>query len=207
MSLAPESASATAVASGDHVCVLYVGANERDEMLVPFLSDGLRAGQKCFTGISDQTTARLFERFSPDVEVESRVASGQFDVRTANEHVFEPDSFNIETIIQMWDGIVGTALREDGFNFVRLSAEATWWLTQIPGAESLIAYESALNTYSKRHPQSIWCLYDLGALGTDMVVDIVRTHPKVLLSGVVLENPYYVHPKNLMDEQGDAGPP
>jgi hypothetical protein len=176
-------------------------------MLVPFLSEGLTAGQKCFTGISDRTTEQLFGLFSPDVEVESRVASGQFDVRTADEHVFEPDSFDIDTIIQMWDGIVGAALEEGRYDFVRLSAEATWWLTQMPGTQALFAYESALNTYATRHPQSIWCLYDLGALGTDMVVDVVRTHPKVLLSGVVLENPYYVSPEILVQGEGDANPP
>ena len=35
------------VASGDHVCGLYAGEVQRDQVILPFLEAGLRHGDKC----------------------------------------------------------------------------------------------------------------------------------------------------------------
>jgi hypothetical protein len=38
------------------------------------------------------------------------------------------------------------------------------------------------------------CLYDLRYWGSGMLVDIVRTHPRVMVGGLVFDNPYYSNP-------------
>jgi hypothetical protein len=48
-----------------------------------------------------------------------------------------------------------------------------------------------------KYPQMILCLYDLARLGGGMVVDLLKTHPKILLGGLVLENPHYLTPDEL----------
>jgi hypothetical protein len=40
----------------------------------------------------------------------------------------------------------------------------------------------------------ILCLYDLEGFGGGVVVDIMRTHKKLVLGGLVLDNPHYVSP-------------
>lgn len=42
------------------------------------------------------------------------------------------------------------------------------------------------------------CLYDLDRFRGDLIVDIMRTHPKVLMGSTVLENLYYVPPDQLV---------
>ena len=36
------------------------------------------------------------------------------------------------------------------------------------------------------------CLYDLRRLGSGVLLDLMRTHPRILLGGLVLENPHYL---------------
>jgi hypothetical protein len=47
---------------------------------------------------------------------------------------------------------------------------------------------------SGEHPQVILCLYDLQRHGAGILLDLLTTHPKVLLGGIVLENPHYLSP-------------
>ena len=55
----------------------------------------------------------------------------------------------------------------------------------------LLAYEARLNDFAPRHPQSILCLYDIDAVGTGVVFEAMRVHPRIWLSGLVLENTLY----------------
>jgi hypothetical protein len=40
----------------------------------------------------------------------------------------------------------------------------------------------------------ILCLYDLDLFGGGLVVDLLKTHPKIVLGGMVLENPHFMSP-------------
>jgi hypothetical protein len=40
----------------------------------------------------------------------------------------------------------------------------------------------------------VLCLYDLAHFGGSMLVDVLRTHPKLLLGGMIIENPHYLTP-------------
>jgi hypothetical protein len=42
-----------AIPPGSHICALFRGIDERDQILVPFLREGLRAGHKCTCIIDD----------------------------------------------------------------------------------------------------------------------------------------------------------
>lgn len=68
----------------------------------------------------------------------------------------------------------------------------TWAVTEIIGAANLIRYEAELNRFVSRHRLVLLCLYDLDKFRGDLFVDIMKTHPKVLMGSTVLENLYYV---------------
>ena len=65
----------------------------------------------------------------------------------------------------------------------------TWFKFEMPGVEELIAYESRLNKSLPKYPQVILCLYELGQFSGEVLVDVLKTHPKVLLGGMLLEPP------------------
>jgi len=76
----------------------------------------------------------------------------------------------------------------------RVTGEAGWVLEAPLGVEEFIDYESQLNDFAPRYPQVILCLYDLAHFGGGMIVDVLKTHKKLLLGGLVLENPHYLTP-------------
>lgn len=189
------------VEAGQHICAMYFGVRERDNVLLPFLRDGLFRGQKCFAAIQEPDPgaliANLGERVEGRVDVPDSVARDQLEIKTSTDHILSAEDFDPVVIVEFWDTLVTSALRS-GFDFVRLSAEARWWLPQLPSIGELFHYESELNRFTGRHPQAVLCLYDLSQYSESIVVDLLKTHPLVLLSGMALENPYYVPPDELI---------
>jgi hypothetical protein len=164
---------------------MYRGRTQRDELLGPYLSEGLRAGDTCFVAISDQDSGRV-RAFSADE------GPGELIVRT--EPVFAENPFDTEDVITFWEQLVTAALDTEGVDFVRLSAEGTWWMKQAPTLDDLHRYEVRLNDFVARHRASILCLYDIDELGAGIVFDAMKAHPRIWLSGLVLENPFFETP-------------
>jgi DNA-binding CsgD family transcriptional regulator len=63
-----------------------------------------------------------------------------------------------------------------------------------PGWDDLFRYEAAASEAVEQMPAILMCLYDLQTLGADMLVEVLRTHPKVLLDRTVIDNPHCAHP-------------
>jgi hypothetical protein len=64
-----------------------------------------------------------------------------------------------------------------------------------------------MNRYLPLFPQVVVCLYDIDRFGGGIIIDLLKTHPRVLVGEVLIENPYYLTPDELLTEvaQGDAG--
>jgi hypothetical protein len=41
-------------------------------------------------------------------------------------------------------------------------------------------------------------VYDLAKFGGDIVVDIMRTHPVIIIGGILQENPFFVPPNEFL---------
>jgi hypothetical protein len=81
-----------------------------------------------------------------------------------------------------------------GYSFFRLVGEMTWALRDVPGVKHLAGYESELNRVTSNHPVIVLCLYDLDLFSGEVIVNIVKTHPQMVIQGILVENPYYVTP-------------
>jgi hypothetical protein len=83
----------------------------------------------------------------------------------------------------------------------------TWALRDAPGVEHLVGYESELNRVTCSSPVVVLCLYDLDRFGGEVVVNVVKTHPQVLIQGILVENPYYVGPDEFLRSVPDQPRP
>jgi sugar diacid utilization regulator len=106
--------------------------------------------------------------------------------------------FSTKHMLEFWDESVVAALADGRCSLVRAAGEMTWALRDLPGSEELFGYESELNRFLPRYPQVFLCLYDLDRFGGEMLVDVLKTHPKVLVGGRVVDNPYYLEPEELL---------
>jgi hypothetical protein len=190
------------IKSGDHICAFYRGSAQRDELLVPYLREGLLAGDKCICVMDDPDTDRVVADLAVQVDVDLSLSSGQFDLLRSDATYLSAGYFETDEMLAFWESGVGGAVNGGGFDFVRAVGEMTWALRDLPGVAQLVAYEGKLNAFLPRYPQVILCLYDLEQFSDGQVlINLLRTHPKVLLGGQVLENPWYVEPDEYLQGQ------
>ena len=81
-----------------------------------------------------------------------------------------------------------TQAAESEFPLLRAAGEMSWVLQQPEGGEDFFAYESAVNQLVEDKPAVFMCMYDLRRFGIRMLVEVLKTHPKGLLDGMVLDN-------------------
>lgn len=181
---------------GDHVCAFYRGGAERDQILGSYLAAGLRSGDKCVCVLDDADPDKLLAHL--EAEVPDRAPEDhQLDVRISRDTYLLGGQFSTSAMLAFWDGVVGAAIAS-GYHLSRAVGEMTWALRQMPGVEELVAYESELNDFLPMHPQVILCLYDLDRFDGGVLVDVLKTHPTVLIGGMVLDNPYYLEPARFL---------
>ncbi len=182
-----------AIEPGDHICAFYLGAAERDDVLLPFLNTGLHAGDKCVCIVDTTQPADVISSLSDSVDVDEFVSTQQLDVRTPAEAYLRSGGFSVPDMLGFLRETVKTAIA-DGYGFVRVTGEASWLLEGPPGADEFLDYESELNRFAPEFPQAVLCLYDLALFGGGMIVELLKTHPRLLLGGLILENPHYLSP-------------
>ncbi|HEY0486116.1 MAG TPA: MEDS domain-containing protein [Mycobacteriales bacterium] len=182
---------------GDHVCAFYPGLAERDEILIPYLREGLEAGDKCICVVDATDPEAVLSAVGPDVDLAGCLGRQQLQVERSQDTYLSGGRFSTEAMLDFWETSVGGALAS-GFGFARAVGEMTWALRQMPGVEELVGYESRLNRYLPRYPQVVLCLYELDRFSGEVLVDVLKTHPKVLLGGMVLDNPYYLEPDEFL---------
>jgi hypothetical protein len=87
-----------------------------------------------------------------------------------------------------------------GYPLTRLVAHMEWALLDNPGIHDLVEYETRLNYVLPKYDDSVICTYDLSKFSAGVVMDIMRTHPVVIIGGVLQEKPFFVPPDQFLLE-------
>ena len=188
---------------GSHVCAFYRGDADRDRLLTGYLGAGLAAGDKCICVVDSAYTAKRLESL-PRSRTEpgppggqEPPPGGQLDVHLPESTYLAGGEFTTSHMLAFWTENMNKAEIE-GYSFCRLVGEMTWALRDMPGVEHLVGYESELNRVTSSYPVIVLCLYDLDRFGGEIVVNVVKTHPQVLVQGILVENPYYIGPDEFL---------
>jgi len=185
----PVGVTALAPGRGDHVCGFYYGEQERDAILLPFLRNGLLAGDKCVAVVDSTRPADLLERIGADAD---RIASGQVEFYDSAQTYLRTGSFDPELMIAFWEERARANGEQGRFDFARVVGEMSWLERVAPSPELVVRYETWADDFAGRYAHAVLCLYDLRRLGSGILLDLLRTHPKLLLGGLVLENPHHI---------------
>jgi hypothetical protein len=66
--------------------------------------------------------------------------------------------------------------------------------------DDVVEFESRVNDIWRRHEDAVICTYDLAKFRGDTVIDIMRTHPMIIIGGILQHNPFFVPPKEFLRE-------
>lgn len=185
------------IASGDHLCAFYRGLAERDDILIPFLRQGLRSGDKCICVMDASDPEAVLAALATEDDDEPRLSHGGLEVRGSRETYLRGGRFSTDSMLSFWEEALESAVAA-GYQFTRAVGEMTWSMQDMPGVDQLITYESKLNRFLPRYPQVILCLYDLERFAGNVLMDVLKTHPKVLIGGMLVANPFYVEPDEFL---------
>ena len=183
--------------SGDHICGVFSGEQERDQILVPFLRAGLASGDKCICVIDGTAPGQIVSALGPGGEAAALTAGKQLEVIGASEMYLRSGRFSADEVIGVWKAAISDAMYAGQFDVVR--AVETWSRRDVvPDMNELLMLESEMNRYLPLYPQVVMCLYDLDQFGSGALVNLVMTHPRMLMGGMVIENPYYLTPDEVL---------
>ncbi len=71
-----------------------------------------------------------------------------------------------------------------------------WALESGTTVDALLEYEATANLKALEDP--VVCAYDLTKFRGDVVVEVMRTHPMIIVGGILQENPFFVAPEEFL---------
>ena len=183
-----------------HICAFFNSVDEEHRVLRSFIKEGLDRGEKAFhivdSDLRDEHLKRLTEA---GVSVERTMGSGQLEVRSWQHAYLRGDRFDQDAMLALIEEVLQSGAAA-GYPLTRLLAHMEWACLDKPGVDDLVEYETRLNYVLPKYDDPVICTYDLSKFGSSVAMDIMRTHPVVIIGGVLQENPFFVPPDQFLLE-------
>jgi hypothetical protein len=183
-----------------HACAFFHSREDEYRVLLPFVKDGIDAGDKIFQ-VVDKAHQQERRRSLSDsgIDVAAAEGAGQIEVRPWEQAYLRGGRFDQDAMLALIQEVLSEGRRQ-GFGLTRLWANMEWALEDMPGVHDIIEYETRLNDVLPRYDDVVVCTYDVTRFSASVVMDILRTHPQVIIGGILQENPFYVPPGEFLAE-------
>ena len=125
--------------------------------------------------------------------------NGQLEVRTNTEAYIRDGRFDQDRMLAAFEQMAsGNA--KGGFPLSRICCRMDWAIEDRSYIDDLVEFESRVNHVWRSHDDAVICTYHLGKFGGDTVIDIMRTHPMIIIGGLLQRNPFFVPPEEFLRE-------
>jgi hypothetical protein len=197
---APISFAGSSLAETRHVCAFFNSEEEEYRVLLPFIKDGFACGHKAVHVVNPEQRAEHLDRLTAaGIDAAQAERSGQFELRTSVETYLRDGQFDKERMLHAFEQIAsGNAGGE--FPLSRIVCRMDWAAEGKSYTDDLIEFESRVNHVWEHHDDAVICTYHLGQFGGDTVIDIMRTHPMIIIGGTLQRNPFFVPPAEFLQE-------
>ncbi len=189
-----------------HVCAFFRSKEEEYRVLMPFIKEGFAKGDRAFHVVDPKHRPDHVRRLEQEgIDVAAAQAKGQLEVRRWQEAYLKDNHFDQYRMIETIKEALDPARKQPG-KVTRLVANMEWALEDLPGVHDIVEYETRLNHVLPEYHDPVICTYDLTRFSAGVVMDIMRTHPMVIIGGILQENPFYVSPDQMLRELKERSP-
>ena len=197
---APISFAGSQLAETRHVCAFFNNDEEEYRVLLPFIKEGFECGHKAVHVVNPNQGPEHKQRLvAAGIDPVAAERSGQLEVRTNTETYIRDGQFDQDRMLQAFEQIAsGNA--PGGFQLSRIVCRMDWAAEGKSYVNDLIEFESRVNHVWEHHDDAVICTYHLGQFSGDTVIDIMRTHPMVIIGGTLHRNPFFVPPSDFLQE-------
>jgi hypothetical protein len=183
-----------------HVCAFFHSKEEEYAVLMPFIKEGLEKGDRAVHIVDPKQRPNHLQRLEQEgIDVNAAQATGQLEVRRWQDAYIQDDYFDQYRMIDAIKEALEPSKKQPG-TLTRLVANMEWALEDLPGVHDIVEYEARLNYILPEYHDPVVCTYDLSRFDASVVMDILRTHPMVIIGGILQENPFYVPPDEMLRE-------
>jgi hypothetical protein len=196
----PVSFAGSQLTESRHVCAFFNSEEEEYRVLLPFIKDGFESGQKAVHVVNpDQCDHHVQRLVIAGIDCSAARESGQFEVRTNTETYLKDGRFDQERMLAAFEQLASGNVK-GGFQFSRILCRMDWVMENGSSIEDVVEFESRVNHVWRRHDDVVVCTYHLSKFGGDAIIDIMRTHPMVIIGGILHQNPFFVPPEEFLPE-------
>jgi excisionase family DNA binding protein len=164
----------TSVPLRTHLAPIYSSDLGGLRLSIPFLADGLRAGQPCFL----VAAGPLLDRYT------NALADERIDVAAATDTgrlvTIPGPGANVAEAISNWERAFGKALA-GGPTVLRVIGEMVCEREVFGSEAAMMAYEEAYELMAKRFPVVTLCQYDAREFDGEIVLRVLKSHPDMFV--------------------------
>jgi hypothetical protein len=183
-----------------HVCAFFNSDEEEYRVLLPFIKEGFETGDKAVHVVNpDQHQDHLQRLAAAGIDTTSARQSGQFELRSNTEAYLRDGHFDQDRMLESFEQLASGST-EGGYPLSRICCRMDWAVEDRSHIDDLIEFESRVNDVWRRHDDAVICTYHLSKFGGDTVIDIMRTHPMIIIGGILQQNPFFVPPQEFLPE-------
>jgi len=183
-----------------HVCAFFNSAKEEYRVLLPFIKDGFACGHKAVHILSpDQRHDYLQQLADEGIDVDAAQQRGQLELRSSIDTYLKDGHFDVDQMLQVFEQLANRDGKGE-FPLSRIVCRMDWATQGRAPIDDLVEFESRVNEVWRRHDDAVICVYDLAKFGGETVIDIMRTHPMIIIGGILQQNPFFVPPEEFLRE-------
>ena len=185
---------------GTHICTFFRSSAERYRVLMPFIREGIEQGDRALHIINPYLRSEHAQRIAEaGIDAARAEGEGRLEIIGWDEVLLRGGSFNQSVTLALFPVLLNNG-RARGFAVTRLIADMAWIVSDPRAVDQLLEYECRLNLALPKAGDTVMCSYDLDKVDAATVIAAMRTHPVVLIGGIVQRNPFYVPPEELLKE-------
>lgn len=188
-----------------HICAFFHSKREEYSVLQDFIKDGIDSGEKAFHVIDERRRAEhLGFLRNLGIDAAGREQAGQLEIRGWEQAYLRDGRFDQNKMLALIEQVLSSG-RQKGYTLTRLVANMEWALEDRPGVNDIVEYETRLNYILPKYADPVICTYDLAQFDASVVMDMLRTHPAVIVGGILQDNPFYIPPDEFLFELRQRG--
>ena len=189
-----------ALGENHHICAFFNGMDEHYRVLRSFIKDGFDQGDRAFHLVDPERREEHLRRLADaGIDVDEAMASGQLEVHAWQDGPLHGDRFDQDAWLEGFEQVLQSGPAA-GYATTRFLSQMEWALVDLPGLEEMMEFETRVNYVVPKYDDAVICSYDLSRFGASTVMYALRTHPVVIIGGLIQENPFYVEPDQLLLE-------
>jgi DcmR-like sensory protein len=184
---------------GRHVCAFFGSPEVKYRVLLPFIKEGFARGERALHVVdAELRVEHVRQLMSAGIDVDAMEHQGHLEMLDWKEYCFPDRRFDEGRMLAKWDAVLEGAAQR-GYPRTRVVVHLESFKQDV---DLLLQYEADFNLFGRCNRDPVIITYDLTRHSSAFIIDVMRTHPIIVVGGILQENPFYIPPNQFLRELG-----